>query len=249
MCGSRRGRAARRGSQRLSRRWRRPASRFPQRSVCPRHAGASWVRVFERRRWPGVSGVGEFEFFMFAHAFAFWSVALHTSRHTYNRRYTHTHTLLTLQTTHIYGSHGEPLAPVEGVPAAPRREHSRRAQRRGERAQREHKPNSNTNSRHSAQLSQIEARLHAVNYGAIASSSDCVWMCSGGSPPHGPAELTLQSSASVGVTPPPRRRAMRMVTSPMAARRIRFAAFSSETATPLITSIRSPNLSRAEASP
>lgn len=109
-----------------------------------------------------VSGVGEFEFFMFAHAFAFWSVALHTSRHTYNRRYTHTHTLLTLQTTHIYGSHGEPLAPVEGVPAAPRREHSRRAQRRGERAQREHKPNSNTNSRHSAQLSQIEARLHAV---------------------------------------------------------------------------------------
>lgn len=70
-----------------------------------------------------VSGVavGEFEFFMFAHAFAFWSVALHTSRHTYNRRYTHTHTHSSHYRLHTYGSHGEPRSRRGGVPAAPAR--------------------------------------------------------------------------------------------------------------------------------
>ena len=209
---------------------------------------------------------------MFAHAFAFWSVALPARpragqtihilnvTRTTDDRHTHTHPPLSTRSRR------------SGVQAS---ELTARAQSRGEResserayTQQQHEP-----SIFSAALSE-RGEAARRNYGAIASSSDCVWMCSGGSPPHGPAELTLQSSASVGVTPeeswparwesvccgcrgsvvdahapPPRRRAMRMVTSPMAARRIRFAAFSSETATPLITSIRSPNLSRAEASP
>mmetsp|Transcript_44594 Transcript_44594/g.144968 ORF Transcript_44594/g.144968 Transcript_44594/m.144968 type:complete len:216 (-) Transcript_44594:364-1011(-) len=166
MCGSWRGRAARRGSQRLSRRWRRPASRFPQRSVCPRHAGASWVRVFERRRWPGVGcGCGGVRVFHVCTRFCVLERRPpYFASHVQPTIHTHTHTPHTTATTHIrVRGHMESLAPVEGVPAAPRREHSRRAQRRGERAQREHKPNSNTNSRHSAQLSQTEARLHAVS--------------------------------------------------------------------------------------
>ena len=60
--------------QRLSRRWRRLASRFPQRSVCPRHAGALGPCVREAQLPAARCRCGqvwdwEFEFFMFAHAF------------------------------------------------------------------------------------------------------------------------------------------------------------------------------------
>ena len=105
--------------QRLSRRWRRPASRFPQRSVCPRHAGASWVRVFERRRWPGV-GCGRSSFSCLHTLLRFGASPsiLRVTAHTYNRRYTHTHTPPTLQTTHIRVTHGEPRS-RRGSPGGP----------------------------------------------------------------------------------------------------------------------------------
>ena len=95
--------------QRLSRRWRRPASRFPQRSVCPRHAGASWVRVFERpscaARWLGL-GVR----FMFAHDFGASRSPLQGPDKTYIHRVTRTtddtHTHTPPHTALVYKGYG-----------------------------------------------------------------------------------------------------------------------------------------------
>ena len=87
--------------QRLSRRWRRPASRFPQRSVCPRHAGASWVRVFERRRWPGVGCGGVRVFHVCTRFCVLERRPPYFASHVQPTIHTHTHTPHTTDYTHI----------------------------------------------------------------------------------------------------------------------------------------------------